>query len=404
MKILVVCSEPPFPPRNGVTIPIASYVKMMQEGNELHLALLESGDSDLDPEYVSESQEYFCSTIIVKRAHKSAIFTILGEILFGVPSFHAWEYSQSHDESRAFFKKFDVIFVSPITPLDYAIRNRFSEQRLVAAISDVYTSVLRTDRISTASLPDLASTLINRIRGLWMGRAETSVLRHCDSIIVQTDKDVEWLERIGGTELKRRALSIPNGVNENILEAKRADIAPPQRIVYVTSSFLAQSVYGLEWFIDNVWPKVKKDVPNARFRIVGRGLNRVSNLRCRLNLDDALEYFEFIPEIKEVYSESRVAIAPVFKSYGFMNKVAEALAIGLPVAGDISAFNGLESVLNKGIVCATNDPDQMALFISEMLKNDHLWQEASTLAKKTANECLKWESRKDLLLSTLSHK
>ena len=55
-------------------------------------------------------------------------------------------------------------------------------------------------------------------------------------------------------------------------------------------------------------------------------------------------YTQFVDNLQDIYIGKTISIAPIFKDYGFINKVAESMASGLIVIGDSSAFNSIDAV------------------------------------------------------------
>ncbi|HTH99449.1 MAG TPA: class I SAM-dependent methyltransferase [Acidisoma sp.] len=85
---------------------------------------------------------------------------------------------------------------------------------------------------------------------------------------------------------------------------------------------------GIAWFIREVWPTIRKSVPNATLTVLGR-------LHPEHDALDApgVRLQGPVSDLGPLYDASRVFVAPVHFSAGVPLKVIEAAAAGLPVVG-----------------------------------------------------------------------
>lgn len=393
MNILVCCDEPPFPPRNGVTIPCAAYIRLLRAaGHTVDCLVLADVSADAGHEkYLEHTAGEVDSLRVLPRRRSHALARLLGEMVLGRPSFHAWQYPEGMRLPGRSLAEYDVLLATPISALDYPLQQVRSGQRLVAGISDSYTSVLANDLLKRK---DSGLGLFMRRLRVWrMAGIESRLLARCDAVIVQTARDHEWIRRIGGEPLALRTLPIANGVPDDLLAAPLPETAPPPVMVFVANFTDPLYRRNLAWFYAEVWPVIRRDVPDARLRIAGKGLEVDVALSAMLANDGQVDVLGFVPELLDVYRHARVVLAPIFKSYGYINKVAEAYAAGLPVVGDHSAFNGLLDSLERGCGMAAGTADEFSRALLSYLQNDLIWRQASRAARAYGLSELAWSSR-----------
>ena len=58
---------------------------------------------------------------------------------------------------------------------------------------------------------------------------------------------------------------------------------------------------------------------------------------------EEISYQPYVESIEDEYARHAILVAPIFKGFGLINKVVEAMAAGCLVVGDKTAFNGIES-------------------------------------------------------------
>lgn len=403
MRVLVCCEELPFPPRNGVTIPIAGYIELLRTaGHDVECLVLHDKSTELPDGFLDINRNSVSRLHIVYRTRFSKVRRLFDEATGKRPSFLSWNYGESHQMTlhTLHLDQFDALIASPIGALDVALSAKASHQVLVAAISETYTSVL-AHQLSVCKGPSLRCALL-WLRVLRMKDMERRLLSSCSSVIVQTPSDLEWLSRIGGEGLLKRGFAIRNGVNQELLQMDSHIQAPSTKDVLFVANFKdPHYLERLRWLYTDVWPLVVNSESSARLRIVGRGIDRDPNLKKALAEDESVVLTDFLPSIVDVYRSTRVTVAPIFKTFGYINKVGESLAAGIPIVGDKSAFNGFTSIDNCRATLVAERPEEFADGLVGFLQNDEAWIAASSQAKEYAVANLSWASRKDLFLSTL---
>ena len=81
---------------------------------------------------------------------------------------------------------------------------------------------------------------------------------------------------------------------------------------------------GITYFIDKVWPLVKKEVPEAKL-VIGGGICKA----LRNVIKDAdIELVGYVDDVDEFYHRGNIAINPVYQGTGLKIKTLEALAYG----------------------------------------------------------------------------
>ena len=395
MKVKFVVDQLPYPPRNGITIPIWGYLRLMAKNNSIDLVIL--CDEEVDIPTLPERLVELCSSIsVVRRTRRSKFVIALHELLLHRASFVNYKYGAELTligvPSRP-----DVALASPIGCIDYIARAEPASLPVISGISDLYISVISDSANAQLRAGRLLAGLLNRMRYTLLRYLEGKALRRASVFLVQTDRDREWSKKLYPPDLWTKAFVLPNGVGPELSLPKRTLPAPEPRILFITSHYIPLYADAVRWIVKNVWKDVQRRVPDARFTLIGRGLTDHSDLARALEVDPSLEYLPYVEDLSEIYRRTRVLVVKINKSYGFINKVAEALAMGIPVVGDQSAFNGLESATSAGAAFAAGTAAEMTARIVELLSNDVAWISAARLAQNEIGPSLRWEEREDLI-------
>lgn len=391
-RYLFLSAENPTPPRNGVTIPIYNHIEILRGlGATVEVAVLASGK-------IEESPNSNKNPHLIAVTPRGRIRSALGELLFSTPYFKKSANTKDIVTLIRNGEIYEYIYYSPISM--YHIANQACDAhemhfgtrpKIIAAISDTYTSVLRSGFTSTGSTRNLTS-LIKFIRSFYFLRIERKILSPARAILVQTKKDREWLMNLVGVSEEKIKI-MTNGVDSALF-----NIPPTQENSLVFVGNLKSKYYleKLKWFHEHVWESQEIKKLNAVLYVYSSGAN-CGELRKIIKNDKSIIIVDhFVENICDVYANKAICIAPIFKDYGFINKVAEAMASGLVVVGDRSAFNGIHDVVDGEHVMIASDPKEFIFAVSSLLKNRANSTRIGSNARQLAIRQFSWTSRRQI--------
>ena len=88
------------------------------------------------------------------------------------------------------------------------------------------------------------------------------------------------------------------------------------------------NIDGICWFCGDVWPQVRRRIPDAALAIVGR---RPDPAVRRLGRIPGVELVGEVSDVRPDLARAGVAVVPLRIARGIQNKVIEAIAAGRPV-------------------------------------------------------------------------
>ena len=123
---------------------------------------------------------------------------------------------------------------------------------------------------------------------------------------------------------------------------------------------------AMDWFLQDVWPLVLKQSPDATVNIAGGGLDELR--RREYGSMAGVDLLGFVEDLAALYRESAMSIVPISAGAGTKIKVLESYRFGRPVVLTSHSLRGYESVLTDGQeVAVADDPAKMASSISALL-------------------------------------
>jgi len=186
--------------------------------------------------------------------------------------------------------------------------------------------------------------LDRRMAMIWR-RRERLIAKRFNVATVCSDDDRRYLGEAPNVVTVPNGFAVPSAIPDH-------RPGKPPRLGFIGLLSWEPNVDGIEWFIDEVWPSVKKDVPDARFRIVGGGSTRDysktgPDIDCLGYVDDPTG---------EIASWSAM-IVPLRMGGGTRVKIAQAFGLRCPVVSTSLGAFGYEVTSGKEVLLADGASD-----------------------------------------------
>lgn len=132
---------------------------------------------------------------------------------------------------------------------------------------------------------------------------------------------------------------VPNGVDTSFFSPAPVTPAPRSAVFWGRLGF-GPNLQALRWFCGQVWPLIRKEVPDATFAIVG------ADPPPEVRAYDGQQGMRVIPnpiDLRPEISACSVVVMPFVSGGGIKNKFLEAAAMGRPIVATALATRGLRS-------------------------------------------------------------
>lgn len=147
-------------------------------------------------------------------------------------------------------------------------------------------------------------------------------------------------------------------------------------ILFLGALDMPNNIYGLRWFIENVWKKFNDISTQYRFLVVGKDpTDEVKKLCENINI----ELHPNVPDVKVYYEMATGVINPIFHGAGLNIKTIEAIGYGKPLITTSKGLRGTGLSDNKNMFIS-NTPEEFRRCIHEVMTNR---EEAIRRAAKT---------------------
>jgi sugar transferase (PEP-CTERM/EpsH1 system associated) len=202
---------------------------------------------------------------------------------------------------------------------------------------------------------------VDRLEARRLADFERRAAARADRIVLTTRREADlFLARIGKFPVE----VITNGVDLPD-EMAPAGARDPALMVFVGTMDYAANVQAAEIGAREVLPMVRKEFPEARFRIVGR--NPAARVR-RLASLPGVEVTGRVDDPGRHLGEAALALFPLRVVRGIQNKVLEAMARGVPVVAppDVSRCLGTQG---RDVILGGDAPGALATASRDLLRD-----------------------------------
>lgn len=217
---------------------------------------------------------------------------------------------------------------------------------------------------------DLLTSQFQRTKKFRLGRffeTEMELLRMFDIIMAISVEENYIYSQFLANRVEIISHALADNFKDNFA-SKKYDI------VYVASDNY-HNINAMRWFFEKVHPLLNKDI---KICIIGKICNYVSDY-------PNVEKIAFADDLKMYYSNSKIAICPMFSGTGLKIKVIESLSFGLPVVCNERGVDGLYNKTNNGCL-VSNDPQKFTAYIHKLIDNPQFYNEISGQSKKYFRE------------------
>lgn len=218
---------------------------------------------------------------------------------------------------------------------------RWAWPKSVMDVDDIPSTFYRTVREQATGLGARWSA---GLKLLVARRREHFLAERFNVVSVCSEADRQYLG------LQQKVHVIPNGFARPAGEPLRQPVTPP-RIGFIGTFDYPPNVASVRWFINECWPRVKQQVPDARLRLIGKGSEGVA---AGARDVDALGWVA--DPAGEIASWSVMSV-PVRTGAGTRVKIAEGFSRKCPIVSTSLGAFGYDAQHGRQLFLADSAPD-----------------------------------------------
>ena len=346
MKILQICSKPPFPKKDGYSLAVNHITDILiQRRNNLKVIAIST------PKHASENipKQYLKDTnfesIFIDTNLKilPAFLNLFSTSSYNTNRFYSNNFSNRIKEILN-ENSFDIILLEGLFLCPYfdIIKKRSDAKILLRAHnieSDIWKGLAKqsTNFFKKWYLNILQKKLFNY---------ERKIVKKMDGIICISEKDSDWMKK----QNLKEVINIPFGIN-----AENKSILPLKKntIFHIGSMDWNPNQEGIRWFVDNVFPIIKKKKADVILHLAGRSMPKsfydiaAKNIVIDSEVENAKDYMR----------KHNLMIVPLSSGSGVRIKILEAMSLGKIIISTTIGASGIKYLNKKDILIADTELD-----------------------------------------------
>jgi sugar transferase (PEP-CTERM/EpsH1 system associated) len=380
LNVLIITTRIPYPPYRGDKLKIFNIAKQLAKRNTVTIITFLRSRNQIKE--IEELKKYNFKVIYIKISILESCINIIRAIFSSIPFQVAWYRSEEmHKKIKELIvdENYDVAYFHLIRSAQYIVNNTDNSVLQVVDFTDAVSLYL--DRFTKIEKNPVKKYLL----GIEKKRVEKyeKIAEKFNVVFICSEVDREYLinkDVKANIKILRNGVDIDYFVQDQIKYEKN-------RIIFTGNMPYYANYDAAIYFAKEIFPQVLKQVPQAKFYIVGQK----PPLRVRALANDSVIVTGYVQDIKKEYLKSAVNVAPMRFGAGTLNKIIESIVLGVPVVATPIAAEGLPDEIKK-YVCVVNDSNDFTNQVVKFLKDTKLREQFKEQDKSVIRESLSWEN------------
>ena len=392
MHILFLTQILPFPPASGPKVKTWHVLRYLADcGHKITLV------SFVRPEelpYVDEVKKVCAAvhTVPVGRSRMADLYYFLRSQVTGRP-FLVERDDVSEMRSLVYrivsTQAVDVIHADQLTMAQFAFPLPVRSGRKPILVFDAHNAVWTiTERMKENAAFYLKLPLILETKRI--KEYEARILRDFDATLAVTEPD--RLALLAAFHQQNFEGTVPISVIPIAVDTRL--IKPVQQVSYSLNILTMGTLYyppnadGIRWFIQEVFPLIRQQVPGAKLTIVGKTPPK-DFMKLAANPENGIVTTGFVPDLDPYFADSAVTVVPVRAGGGMRVRILEAFARAAPVVTTTVGAEGIDARPDVEVLIA-DGPSEFASAVIRILQDKDLREMLAVNGRRLVEEKYDW--------------
>lgn len=376
MNILVLSPFVPYPLDQGGKIRTFNIIRNLARSHAITLATLADDGLTVN---AGPLEEYCEELVVVDRPARlwpDRIAFFSGSDPYNVIRYHSAELRRKLAELRE-RKRFDLVLVE------------FSMMWQYADLFPGVPVVLDAHNIEADIITQIGQGQSSRFWKFFYGleerrlrRCEQQAWQECALCCTVSDRERTMISVFVGNDAK--VLMIPNGVDLERF-AFRPKRATGKDILFLCGMDYLPNLDSASYFLEEIFPLVRKIVLGVRLNIVGRELWKIGD-----SAGEGAVLHENVPDVLPWLAGADLLVVPLRHGAGTRIKIMEAMAAGVPVVTTSKGCEGI-AVANGEHLLIADTPEEFAAAVGMLLGDRTLADRLRGNARRLVEMRYSWE-------------
>lgn len=366
-RILYLCHRIPYPPNKGDKIRSFNEIKHLSKSYIIDLIALADNPGDL--KYEQKLKKYCRQVKVFSLDTRTAKIKGLISLLLGKSISQGYFYTKNFQTIYNLWiskRIYHAVICFSSSMAEYVFRSKKNwvqgADNFIMDFCDLDSDKWKQYARKTSFL----FRLLYKIEAKRLLNFETKINKSFDQSVFISTKEAA-LFRDNYPEAGNITI-IPNGVDHCYFDPEKTELSqnfPSPMIAFYGAMDYYANIDGVIWFTQEILPRIKKDVANIKFYIVGS--NPDPTVKA-LEKDPAIHVTGFVDDIREYYKAADICVIPLRIARGIQNKVLEALSMEKPIVTTSAALQGIHPEVHN-VLKIEDNPAAFADQIVNLLKH-----------------------------------
>jgi len=197
-------------------------------------------------------------------------------------------------------------------------------------------------------------------------RSELAVINAAAATIVVSPVEKEVLEK-AAPEARVHVIS-----NIHEVTGSQSPFSERKDIFFVGGFQHPPNVDAARWFVDSIWPLVRKELPEIEFHLIGSKAPE----QVRALDGNGVRFHGFVKSLDPWLDGCRLAVAPLRYGAGIKGKVNMSMSRGQPVVATPMAVEGMFAQSGRDVLIAES-AQEFAAEVVRLYRDEELWNRIS---------------------------
>ena len=378
MRLLVLAPRFPYPLDKGDRLTVFNLVRHFSRFHEVALVTFTEPDQDPADRRHLEGSASIIETVPLRPmpAYLRAIVGLTRGRPLQVGYYRSPVMAERVEQVLREFRP-HLVYAHTIRMAEYLVDEK--RPRILAMQISMRLNYGRLSRHHRSRL----RRLVYRVEAWRAGRYEARMARRFDRCLLISAADVAAL----GDPRPDNVVINPHGVDHRHFTSTGPGPEEEGRIVFTGNMGYPPNADAIEWFVDEILPLVRDDLPGVRVSVVGA--DPLPSVRA-LAADSSVTVTGRVSDLRPYLDRAQVAIDPLRVGAGLQNKVLEAMAMGVPMVVTSVANEGIGAEPGHHLLVA-DTPEEFAREVVTLLGDRDLRTRMGEAARRFIVEEWTWE-------------
>ncbi|MDD5449164.1 MAG: glycosyltransferase [Candidatus Omnitrophica bacterium] len=363
MNILYICPRFPYPADQGDKVVVYEHLKFLSTENKITLLSFVEGK---ERSKAASLLSGYCSQIeVFKRRRNFSIINFIRAIFDASPFSVIRYYSpQMFKRAKALIEsgEFDTVHVAFYYMGQYAVNKKISVPKKTAVILDTHNIEYLLYSRYARLWKNPFMKLLFYLEALRIKRCELAIYKKFDRCIAFSELDRANITRLSGAsniEVVPACVELP--------PARMPDVPEERNTIFFFGLLNTPANNdAVKFFYKNIFPLIRKKVPEAKFIIAGK---KASRYITAIGNEPGVRLLGFVADIRAILKMASVVVVPLRLGGGTRIKILEAWSMKKAVISTSIGAEGVD-VKNRTDIVIADSPSEFAESAAALLKDE----------------------------------